>query len=140
MNKINYAQLGRNLVKKHPKLAKELIDSSKPVFDNFGLIPTLKDIYDSFADPPASSSEITTYRLHFIAVVVRFYDPDAISNTRRCMRSGLRKHLSDTLDVSPTQISHLFRTVKDYFQIYSSFTTRVGYFYTKINDHVFGTH
>lgn len=122
MNKINYSQLGRKLLKKHPDLARELIISSKPAFNNFNLIPDLKAIYDKLADKPTCTKEITDYRLYFIAVIVRFYDPDAITNTRQCMRNGLRKQLSDTLNCKPTQISHLFRSVKDYFYIYSSFT------------------
>lgn len=137
MNKINYSQLGRNLVKKHPDLAKELIESSKPAFDNFELIPVLKEIYDKYAAQPNSTKELTEYRLHFIAVIVRFYDPDAIGNGKRYMRTGLRKKLCETLDLSPGRISDLFQMVRDYFQIYSSFTNKVGYFYTKIQDHVF---
>lgn len=137
MDKINYSQLGRSLVKKHPDLAKELIESSKPVFDNFDLIPILRDIYDQYTDQPECTKETTEYRLIFIAVIIRLYDPDAIGNGKRYMRAGLRIKLSETLELSPCRISNLFQMVRDYFHIYSSFTNRVGYFYTKINDHVF---
>jgi len=137
MQKINYSQLGRKLLKKHPELAKELIDSSKPAFNNFEMIPDLKEIYDKLTDPPKSTKEVTNYRLIFIAVIVRFYDPDAVTTNRRYLRAGLRKKLSETLNLSPCRISNLLQMVRDYTQIYSSFTGKVGYFYTKIDEHVF---
>ncbi len=78
MASINYSQLGRKLLKKYPDLTKELIDSSKPAFNSFALIPDLKEIYDKFQDPPKYTKELINYCLVFISVIVRFYDPDVI--------------------------------------------------------------
>lgn len=138
MEKINYSQLGKSLVEKHPDLARKLIESSRPAFNNFQLIPQIREIYDRYIDPPATTKDRTYYRLVFIAIIVRLYDPEALASRKKYMRAGLRKHLAETLQLSKGRISNLFQMVRDYTSIYPSFVRKVGYFYNKIEQHVFG--
>jgi hypothetical protein len=126
---IDYAVLGRKVLKTYPFLAKELI--TIPDIDDLSMIDQLHIEYCDIQATPLSKSKSTYQRLVFIATILKLYDPDSFE-FKKNMKNGLRKQLSITLQCKPTIISDSFKTVRNYLSIYPDFTNEVAYIYSKL--------
>ena len=124
-HRINFDVLGKKLLQQYPYIANQLI--IQPKLTSTSLIP---DIHDLFEEQFKTNQR--DKQLVFICVIVRLYDPDALEGYKP-LKKGLRKILSETLNLYPTQISHHLQKVRDYLPIYADFANHVGYFYEVIS-------
>ncbi len=130
MTNIDYEILGKKVLEKYPYIAKELIET--PTLNNLELLPEILQTIQEEKGTPISKKQHTDFRMIVTAVIVKLYDPEIFSGYKRNLRHGLRQSLSNQMNCSPTQISHLLKSVRDYLSIYSDFAQEVIYLYEKI--------
>lgn len=126
---IDYATLGRKVYKIYPFIAKELI--TIPEISDLESISPLFGEYKRIQLPPVGKNQVTDFRLIFVAVILRLYDPDVFEFDKN-MKAGLRTKLSEVLQCEGSLISHNFRIVKDYINIYPKFRNDVAYVYAEL--------
>jgi len=100
-------------------------------------LKTLSEISDLYAkyvrlqlNPGIELSDFDS-RLRFIAVIVKMLDP-LFEIDDSPIRKGLASKLGEVLGCERTVISHLYKNVKNYMHIYTSFRDEVNYFYRKM--------
>jgi len=128
---MNYELIGRKIVAKYPLLAKEIMDEflTNPHFDDLSTITDIHARFSEIVPPYDTCSACTEYRLLFIAIIVKLYDPDYFYGFRRNIRCNLRKAFAELYQCNPTTISHNLKSVRNYNDVYPEFRYKVSYFY-----------
>lgn len=134
MEQVNYKSMWKALCQKNPELARELVEDSTPLMDDFSFIPKVRAVLDNLTEyPPATLQEQTDYNRLVVLVAVRLYDPDLFNGSRGCMRSGLRKYLAENIGCCPTRISKLYQEGKSLLSLYKSFRKEATDLFNEIN-------
>lgn len=122
---IDYALLGRKLVKEYPYLADELIQPPKLIEMN--LIPEIWDYYCKIFEGIDKDRTII-----FIAVTVKLFDPDAVDGWKP-MKHGLRNEISKASNICHTQVSHLLKAARTYNTLYPRFKENIETYFDVIH-------
>lgn len=67
---------------------------------------------------------------YFIFVSILLFSPRAFAG--ECMGIGVRNRIAETLNLSPSYVSNIFKNVHDWYRIYKGFRDSVDYIYSEI--------
>jgi hypothetical protein len=127
----NYYQLGRKLAVKYPDFARHLIEDDNDRNDLDTFIPELYAQFLIIRPEKQSRNEKTRHRMEFVAVVIKYLDPEALKTDKQLKR-GVRCVLASTFNCGSSLISHTLKTVKNYLTIYKDFRIAVEYLYCEL--------
>jgi len=127
----NYYQLGRKLSVKYPDFAKHLTNSDNIPENLETFIPALYSKFILLRPEKASRNEKNRNRMEFIAIVVKHFDPEALTMDKS-LKKGIRTHLATQFNCGSSLISHTLKTVKNYLIIYKEFKISVEYIYQEL--------
>jgi hypothetical protein len=68
----------------------------------------------------------------FVAVFVRFFDPEYLDGYKRKLRHGLRAKMASLIGCEERIISYNLKNVKNYMSIYKDFRDEVEYIYQAV--------
>ena len=142
--------IGRQLIKKHPELANELLNEAETshiqaATTDYSMLP---EILKSFSkhmgiEPEEITGDIhrsrakTQVRRMFIALCLKVYDPDFLSpNKSSKMRTGIRDSIAGVLDMNPNKVSNLAGYASFSYNVkrgeYKAFSEKVDEIYNNI--------
>lgn len=122
----NYYSLGRRLTMRYPELAILLLKEDPEPVNISGKIPFYYRRFLNLIEQ--KQTEINISRLEFVAIIVKFADPESLTTTKK-LRPGIRSELAELFHCDNSQISHILRTAKSYLKIYVDFRERIDYLY-----------
>lgn len=130
LNPVTYILIGKELCKKYPELAKELMKLiPEPLQTDINLIPGYYEHYQTISEIPQTDAQIRDSKLLFIAVMCKIFQPQIFLPdipVDRLNRSGLAKQLSQELNIKRANISTDIRTIITWMEVYDEFREKVN--------------
>ena len=127
---VDYKKFYRNCKSKYPFVVNELAPvSMKAEISILELHQNFLEITRFTHDELSRNFEDS--RLLFIAVVIKMHDPWYF-NFKQIAPYRLRKELSSLLGCSVWQISHTFKKVQNFIQVYPDFRIKIDHLYQQM--------
>lgn len=115
MNKDGYKRI---IFQKLETFYPEVLEDCKPILPEMNKTK-IKAVFDTFCDvrgimpEEVKEEEITV----FLAVSIRFFDPDYILYLEKPLRRNFRPLIAELLNKCPTGVSHLISPIRVYWKI-----------------------
>ncbi len=116
----------KKVEKLYPEISEKV--NVTPRLSNLELIEILFAFYVDHLEVPERGSEQSEFRLLFIGIVLKLYDPDYLSGFKKKVRDGLSGSLGSVLDINDSGMSWWFSQVSGRLRIYKDFSDAVDTF------------